>query len=95
MQSIALVLELVDKRDLKSLAPKGAYGFDPRPEHKGRLVHFRYRLYFHHSGLPCGNGGSEFRSESCESGPVGTGRESRRLSAVAALPDALDNRDLA
>ena len=30
----ALVLELVDKRDLKSLALKRAYGFDPRPEHK-------------------------------------------------------------
>lgn len=31
---IALVLESVDKRDLKSLALKRAYGFDPRPEHK-------------------------------------------------------------
>ena len=29
----ALVLELVDKRDLKSLGQKCPYGFDPRPEH--------------------------------------------------------------
>ena len=30
----ALVLELVDKRDLKSLGQKCPYGFDPRPEHE-------------------------------------------------------------
>lgn len=29
----ALVLESVDKRDLKSLGQKCPYGFDPRPEH--------------------------------------------------------------
>ena len=49
MQSIALVLELVDKRDLKSLAPKGAYGFDPRPEHK-RLCKL---LIFKHFAKSC------------------------------------------
>ena len=27
-------MELVDKRDLKSLGQKCPYGFDPRPEHK-------------------------------------------------------------
>lgn len=27
------MLELVDKRDLKSLGQKCPYGFDPRPEH--------------------------------------------------------------
>ena len=32
-ERIALVLELVDKRDLKSLGQKCPYGFDPRPEH--------------------------------------------------------------
>ena len=30
----ALVLELVDKRDLKSLGQKCPYGFDPRPGHR-------------------------------------------------------------
>ena len=34
---IALVLELVDKRDLKSLGQKCPYGFDPRPEHPKSL----------------------------------------------------------
>lgn len=36
----ALVLELVDKRDLKSLGQKCPYGFDPRPGHrKSRSIH--------------------------------------------------------
>ncbi len=30
------MLELVDKRDLKSLGQKCPYGFDPRPEHSKR-----------------------------------------------------------
>ncbi len=34
----ALVLELVDKRDLKSLGQKCPYGFDPRPEHQESLL---------------------------------------------------------
>ena len=34
----ALVLELVDKRDLKSLGQKCPYGFDPRPEHPKSLL---------------------------------------------------------
>ena len=39
---MALVLELVDKRDLKSLGQKCPYGFeygfDPRPEHPKSLL---------------------------------------------------------
>ena len=34
----ALVLELVDKRDLKSLGQKCPYGFDSRPEHTKPLL---------------------------------------------------------
>ena len=51
----ALVLELVDKRDLKSLGQKCPYGFDSRPEHAiqsrlksnfGPAFHFRMRQYY-------------------------------------------------
>ena len=44
----ALVLELVDKRDLKSLGQKCPYGFDPRPEHdkKWQVSYYQDTCHF-------------------------------------------------